>query len=49
MDVEARKTRERLVQCLQLNDRRALDCWWEVKQFKESVARLEMEFVDRNQ
>ena len=48
-DVEARKAREELVQCLQLHDRRSLDCWWEVKQFKEKVAKLEQEFVYKNQ
>lgn len=48
-DVDARKAREELVQCLQLHDRRSLDCWWEVQQFKEKVARLEKEFVNKNQ
>lgn len=48
-DIEARKSREELIQCLQLHDRRSLDCWWEVKQFKEKVARLEREFVNKNQ
>jgi MICOS complex subunit MIC19 len=48
-DIEARKAREELIRCLQLHDRRSLDCWWEVKQFKEKVARLEREFVNKNQ
>ena len=48
-ELEARKAREELVQCLQLNDRRSLDCWWEVKQFKEKVAKLEREFVNKYQ
>lgn len=48
-DAEARKAREELVRCLQLHDRRSLDCWWEVKQFKEKVAKLEREFVSKNQ
>jgi altered-inheritance-of-mitochondria protein 13 len=48
-DLEARKAREELVSCLKLNDRRALDCWWEVKQFKDKVAKLEREFVETNQ
>lgn len=48
-DVEARKAREELIQCLRLYDRRSLDCWWEVKQFKEKVARLERDFVNKNQ
>ena len=48
-DKEARQARQELVQCLHLNDRRSLDCWWEVQQFKEKVARLEQEFVNKNQ
>jgi MICOS complex subunit MIC19 len=48
-NVEARKAREELVRCLQLHDRRSLDCWWEVRQFKEKVAKLEREFVRKNQ
>jgi MICOS complex subunit MIC19 len=48
-DVEARKAREELIRCLQLHDRRSLDCWWEVNQFKEKVARLEREFVNKHQ
>jgi MICOS complex subunit MIC19 len=48
-DKEARKARQEVVQCLQLNDRRSLDCWWEVQKFKEKVARLEQEFVNKNQ
>jgi len=48
-DVEARKAREELVRCLRSHDRRSLDCWWEVKQFKERVERLEREFVEKNQ
>ena len=48
-DVEARKAREELIRCLQLHDRRSLDCWWEVKQFKEKVVKLETEFVNKNQ
>ena len=48
-DQEARKAKSELVQCLQLHDRRSLDCWWEVKQFKAKVAKLEQEFVNKNQ
>jgi MICOS complex subunit MIC19 len=48
-DAEARKARDELIQCLQLHDRRSLDCWWEVQQFKEKVLRLEREFVNKNQ
>ena len=46
---EARKAESELVRCLQANDRRPLDCWWEVRQFKEKVAKLEKEFVLKNQ
>jgi MICOS complex subunit MIC19 len=48
-DSEARKAREELVRCLQLHDRRSLDCWWEVQQFKDKVTKLEREFVNKNQ
>lgn len=48
-DVEARKAREELVTCLKLHDRRSLDCWWEVQQFKEKVINLERQFVNKNQ
>ena len=48
-DTEARKARDQLTQCLRLHERRSLDCWWEVKQFKEKVAKLEKEFVSKNQ
>ena len=47
-DDEARKARLELIHCLQENNRRSLDCWWEVKQFKGKVARLEREFVNKN-
>jgi altered-inheritance-of-mitochondria protein 13 len=36
-----------VVSCLRLNDRRPLDCWKEVQEFKKEVARLEEAFVDR--
>lgn len=48
-DAEARAAREQVIKCLQLHDRRSLDCWWEVQQFKDKVARLEREFVGKNQ
>ena len=48
-DAEARAARAEVINCLQLNDRRSLDCWWEVQQFKEKVAKLEREFVQKNQ
>jgi len=48
-DQEARKAETELRRCLLLNERRPLDCWWEVKQFKDKVAKLEREFVLKNQ
>jgi len=48
-DGRTHNAREQLVRCLQKNHRRSLDCWWEVRQFKDSVARLEREFVNRHQ
>lgn len=44
-DVE--KAREGLVGCLKLNDRRPLDCWREVEAFKESVRKMEQDFIER--
>ena len=48
-DLEARVAREEVIKCLQLHDRRSLDCWWEVQQFKDKVAKMEREFVGKNQ
>ena len=48
-DLEARIAREEVIKCLQLHDRRSLDCWWEVQQFKDKVAKMEREFVGKNQ
>ncbi|KAF2149473.1 DUF1690-domain-containing protein [Myriangium duriaei CBS 260.36] len=44
---EVEKAKESLVQCLRMNDRRPLDCWREVEEFKNEVARLERGFVER--
>ncbi|KAL2820011.1 DUF1690-domain-containing protein [Aspergillus granulosus] len=41
------KAKADVVSCLRLNDRRPLDCWKEVQEFKKEVARLEEAFVDR--
>jgi len=46
-DEETKKTREELVNCLRVNDRRPLDCWGEVERFKEVVRRREGGFVLR--
>ena len=39
--------RGEVVRCLRENDRRPLDCWREVEQFKEEVRRLEKGWVDK--
>ncbi|KAF3160685.1 hypothetical protein TWF106_006032 [Orbilia oligospora] len=36
-----------VVRCLRLNDRRPLDCWREVEEFKREVTRLEDAFVNK--
>jgi MICOS complex subunit MIC19 len=36
-----------LVACLRINDRRPLDCWQEVENFRNQVGRLEKEFVQK--
>lgn len=45
MSPEVAGARERLVQCLRINDRRPLDCWQEVEQFKTEVGKLERDFL----
>ncbi|RMY17048.1 hypothetical protein D0867_06309 [Hortaea werneckii] len=44
---EVEKAKESMVQCLRMNDRRPLDCWQEVEQFKREVGRLERGFVEK--
>ena len=44
-DVVAAK--ESVVKCLRENDRRPLDCWKEVEEFKREVGRLEKGFLER--
>ena len=39
--------RSEVVRCLRENDRRPLDCWKEVENFKEQVRRLEQGWVDK--
>ncbi|KAF2749012.1 DUF1690-domain-containing protein [Sporormia fimetaria CBS 119925] len=46
-DPALNKAKEDVVTCLRLNDRRPLDCWKEVENFKREVGRLEKEFVER--
>ena len=47
-NTEASAAKEQVIKCLQLHDRRSLDCWWEVQRFKDKVAKLEKEFVGKN-
>ncbi|KAL4870459.1 hypothetical protein BDV12DRAFT_166000 [Aspergillus spectabilis] len=47
LDEGVKKAQASVVGCLRLNDRRPLDCWKEVAEFKREVARLEEGFVDR--
>lgn len=44
---EVEKAKESLVQCLRTNDRRPLDCWQEVEQFKQQVGKLEQAFIQK--
>lgn len=37
--------KERVTQCLRLNDRRPLDCWQEVEQFRREVDKVEAGFL----
>ncbi|KAL4781593.1 hypothetical protein BJX76DRAFT_335199 [Aspergillus varians] len=47
LDSGVAKAQADVVSCLRLHDRRPLDCWKEVQDFKKEVARLEEGFVDR--
>ncbi|ATY61360.1 DUF1690 domain-containing [Cordyceps militaris] len=44
-DVE--RARTRVVECLRTNDRRPLDCWQAVEDFKAEVQKLEKSWVDK--
>lgn len=44
---EVEKAKESVVQCLRAHDRRPLDCWQEVEQFKVEVGKLEKKFVEK--
>lgn len=47
LDENVERARADVVRCLRLNDRRPLDCWKEVEQFKQEMAKMERSFVDR--
>ena len=44
---EVGKAKESLVSCLRTNDRRPLDCWQEVENFKAEVGKLEKTFIQK--
>lgn len=41
------KARSQVIRCLRENDRRPLDCWQEVENFKAEVKKLEKTWVDK--
>lgn len=41
------KSRSAVIRCLRENDRRPLDCWQEVEDFKAEVKKLEKTWVDK--
>ncbi|KAL1970348.1 hypothetical protein VTN77DRAFT_5508 [Rasamsonia byssochlamydoides] len=47
LDEGVERAKSEVVNCLRINDRRPLDCWKEVEDFKQEVARLERAFVDK--
>lgn len=44
---EVESARSEVVKCLTQNDRRPLDCWQEVENFKAEVKKLESKWVDK--
>ncbi|KAF2083605.1 DUF1690-domain-containing protein [Saccharata proteae CBS 121410] len=47
LDPGVEKAKDEVVKCLRMNDRRPLDCWREVEEFRREVGRLEREFVQK--
>ncbi|KAJ5484755.1 hypothetical protein N7539_004743 [Penicillium diatomitis] len=47
LDEGVEKAKADVVSCLRVHDRRPLDCWKEVENFKKEVAKMEAAFVDR--
>ena len=43
VDGAVEKARQEVITCLRVNDRRPLDCWREVEDFKREVGRLRAE------
>jgi altered-inheritance-of-mitochondria protein 13 len=46
-DPQVNKAKEEVAACLRMHDRRPLDCWKEVENFKKEVGRLERDFVEK--
>lgn len=46
-DAGVEKARESVISCLRGNDRRPLDCWKEVEEFKKEVRRVEEGWVQK--
>lgn len=46
-DKNVARAKESVVRCLRENDRRPLDCWKEVEDFKREVGRLEKGFLGK--
>jgi altered-inheritance-of-mitochondria protein 13 len=47
VDEGVEKAKSQVVKCLRENDRRPLDCWKEVENFKNEVRRLEGVWVEK--
>ena len=47
LDPQLAKAKAEVVACLRTNDRRPLDCWEEIANFKKEVGRLEKDFVEK--
>jgi MICOS complex subunit MIC19 len=47
MSPEVEKAKDSLVTCLRTNDRRPLDCWQEVENFKAEVSKMERVFIQQ--
>ena len=47
VDEGVEKAKSEVVKCLMENDRRPLDCWKEVENFKNEVRRLEGVWVEK--
>lgn len=46
-DEGVKAAKKSVIRCLRLHDRRPLDCWREVEDFRREVGRLEAGFLER--